>query len=99
MSLPPAVFIRQFQPGNQQSSDILTLRLAVFVRQIQPIGSALQISGGYRKIKIRVGERLVIQSEMPPLTVDRAETVADHDLLQNHSVVILLLGNAPVIRV
>ena len=59
----------------------------------------LQIAGGYRKIKIRVGERLVIQSEMPPLTVDRAETVTDHDLLQDHSVVILLLGNSPVIRV
>ena len=44
--------------------------------------------------EIGVGEGLVPQGEVPPLGIDGLETVAQHGLTQNHTVLELLGGDA-----
>ena len=47
----------------------------------------------HRKLKVRVGERFILQGEMPPLAVDGLEAVAEHCRTQDHAVAELLLGD------
>ena len=49
-----------------------------------------------REGEISVGERLVLECEMPPLIVQRFETVAHHRRSQNHTVIELLRGESAV---
>ena len=50
----------------------------------------------YWEGEIGVGEGLVSQCEVPPFGIYRLETVAQHHLAQQHTVLELLLANAVV---
>ena len=48
--------------------------------------------------EVSVGEGLVAQREVPPLTVERLETVVEHGPAQDHAVLELLFGDAAAYR-
>ena len=47
-----------------------------------------------RESEVGVGEGFVLQGEVPPLGIERLETVTEHGLTQNHTV-LELLGRKP----
>ena len=47
-----------------------------------------------REGEVSVGERFVLQCEVPPLGVERLEAMAEHCLTQNHTVLELLGSDA-----
>ena len=48
--------------------------------------------------EIGVGERLILQGEVPPLGIERLKAVAHHNLTQNHTVMELLGGDGATNR-
>ena len=48
----------------------------------------------YRESEIGIGERLVLQGEVPPLGIEGLEAVGEHGAAQNHAVGELLDGDA-----
>ena len=50
-----------------------------------------QVCGRYGEVEVRVGVRLVLQREMPPLAIDGLEAVVHHGVAQNHAVLVLLV--------
>ena len=52
----------------------------------------------HRKRKVSIGEGLILQREVPPLTTDRFETMTHHRPTQDHAVSKLGRRNATEIR-
>lgn len=46
----------------------------------------------HREGEVGIGEGLVLQGKVPPLSVERLEAVTEHGLSQNHAVLELLFG-------
>ena len=47
----------------------------------------------YREGEVGIGERLVLQREVPPLSIERLEAMTEHCLTENHAVLELLESN------